>query len=175
MSHTEGETIHSSVSKKNNMKKKKYFHNGNIQLVLLRLAKVSDFTLASFSVASVSCLTGAVIRSKSIEAVGINVTHRRRSTAFVNVYTFKQKLLNSIILTPNIRPTEHSSYLTCEFFIKIYLSSFVFCQRCGKMKNWQKAKSVADYIADQTHRWSSYCNKPEQMYQILWWKTSISR
>ena len=78
-------------------------------------------------------------------------------------------------LTPNIRPKEHSSYLTCEVLIKISLSSFVFCQRCGKMKNWQKAKSVADYIADQTHRWSSYCNKPEQMYQILWWKTSISR
>ena len=96
MSHTEGETLHSSVSKKNNMKKKKHFLNGNIQLVLLKLAKVSYFTLASFSVASVSCLTGAVIRSTSIGAVGINVTHMRRSTAFVNVYTIKQTLLNSI-------------------------------------------------------------------------------
>ena len=105
--------------------KKKHFLNGNIQLVLLKLAKVSYFTLASFSVASVSCLTGAVIRSTSIEAVGINVTHRRRSTAFVNVYTFKQTLLKSI--NPNIRPKEQSSYLTCEFLIKISLSSFVFC------------------------------------------------
>ena len=110
MSHREGETLHSSVSKKNNMKKKKHFLNGNIQLVLLKLAQVSYFTLASFSVASVSCLTGAVIRSTSIEAVGINVTHRRRSTAFVNVYTFKQTLLKSI--NPNIRPKEQSSYLT---------------------------------------------------------------
>ena len=132
MSHTEGETLHSSVSKKNSMKKK-HFLNENIQLVLLKLAKVYDFTLASFSVASVSCLTGAVIRSKSIEAVGINVTHRRRSTAFVNVYTFKQTLLNSI--NPNIRPKEHLSYLTCEVVIKISLSSFVFCTRCGMMKN----------------------------------------
>ena len=78
------------------MKKKKHFLNGNIQLVLLKSAKVSYFTLASFSVASVSCLAGAVVRSTSIEAVGINVTHRRISTAFVNVYTFKQTLLNSI-------------------------------------------------------------------------------
>ena len=136
MSHTEGETLHSSVSnyKKNSMKKK-HFLNENIQLVLLKLAKVYiyDFTLASFSVASVSCLTGAVIRSTSIEAVGINVTHRRRSTAFVNVYTFKQTLLKSI--NSNIRPKEHLSYLTCEVVIKISLSSFVFCTRCGMMKN----------------------------------------
>ena len=138
MSHTEGETLHSSVSKKNNMKKKTHFLNGNIQLVLLKLAKVSYFTLASFSVASVSCLTGAVIRSTSIEAVGINVTHRRRSTAFVSVYTFKQTLLNSI--NPNIRPKEHSSYLTCEFLIKIFLSSFVFCQRCRHDEKLTKSK-----------------------------------
>ena len=51
------------------------FLDGNIQLVLLKLAKVSYFTLARFSVASVSCLTGAEIRSTSIEADGINVTH----------------------------------------------------------------------------------------------------
>ena len=42
-------------------------------------------TFAIFSIATVSCLTGAVIRSTSIEAVGINVTDRRRRTAFVNV------------------------------------------------------------------------------------------
>ena len=158
--------------KKKQEKKKKHFLHGNIRLVLLKLAKVSYITLASFSIACVSCLTSAVIRSTRIGAVGVDVTYRRENTTFVNVYTFKQTLLKSI--NPNIRPKEQSSYLTCEFLIKISLSSFVFCQRCGMMKNWRKAKSVADYITDQTHRWSSYCNKPEQMYQILWSKTSIS-
>ena len=95
MSHTEGEALHSSVSKKNNIYLTKPLSEWKYS-VLLKLAKISYFTLASLSVASVSCLTGAVIRSTSIEAVGINVTHRRRSTAFVNVYTFKQTLLNSI-------------------------------------------------------------------------------
>ena len=69
-------------------------------------------------------------------------------------------------LTPNKRPKKHPSYLTCEVLIKISLSSFVFChQRCGMMKNWQKANSVADYITDQTHRWPSNCNKPDSWKQ----------
>ena len=154
MSHTEGETLHSSVSKKNSMKKK-----------------------ASFSVASVSCLTGAVIRSTSIEAVGINVTHRRRSTAFVNVYTFKQTLLKSI--NPNIRPKEHLSYLTCEVVIKISLSSFVFCTRCGMMKNWRKAKSVADYteltkLTGGLHIAISQTRcKMLVLFERVWWLLSL--
>ena len=55
----------------------------------MKLVKVSYITLASFSIASVSCLTSAVIRSPSIGAVGVDVTYRRGNTAFVNVYTNK--------------------------------------------------------------------------------------
>ena len=42
-------------------------------------------TVASFSIARISCPAGADVRSTSIGAVGIDVTYRKRSTTFVNV------------------------------------------------------------------------------------------
>ena len=51
--------------------------------------EISYTTLASLSIASVSCLTSAVIRSPSIGALGVDVTYRRGNTAFVNIYTNK--------------------------------------------------------------------------------------
>ena len=84
MSHTEGEILHSSMSKEDNINLKKSLSYWKYS-VLFKLAKVSYFTLAKFSIACKSCVTGAVIGTTSIVAVGVDVTYRRGNTAFVNV------------------------------------------------------------------------------------------
>ena len=58
---------------------------GNLPSSLLSQKIDLYLTLARFSIACISRPTGTDIRSTSIEAVGIDVTYRRRSTAFVNI------------------------------------------------------------------------------------------